>query len=160
MKSFRGFTLIELMIVVSIIGILAAIALPSYQSYTIRSQIVEAITLTNELKISINEYYKYHGRFPLNNKAAGIPEPQYLIGNYVKTVHVSNGAIHVTFGNKMNKHVDGKKLTLRPIVVTGSPTSPISWNCGYSEPPEGMETVGENETDVDAKYLAAACRGV
>lgn len=160
MKNSRGFTLIELMIVVAIIGILAAIALPSYQSYTIRAQVTEAITLASELKGDIKEYYKYHGRFPANNRAAGIPEPQHLIGNYVKTIHVVDGAIHVTLGNKVNENVKGKKLTIRPLVVKGSPTSPISWNCGDSEPPEGMNAVGKNQTDIDGKYVASACRGI
>ena len=158
--KINGFTLIELMIVVAIIGILASIALPSYQTYTTRAQVVEALTLAEEIKGAIKEYYKYKGEFPADNASAGVPMPQYLIGNYVKGITVENGAMHVKLGNKVSAAVKGKVLSLRPLVVTGSPQSPISWNCGYSDAPEGMEAVGDNETTVDSMFLPAMCRGI
>jgi type IV pilus assembly protein PilA len=153
-----GFTLIELMIVVAIIGILAAIAIPAYQSYTIRAQVTEAFSLASELKSPIQEFRKEHGQLPATNYAAGIPEADKLIGNYVTRVQVADGAISVTFGNFVNKLVDGKRLTLQPIVVTGSPASPMSWRCGYHGIPRGMEAVGNNQTDVDRKFLPGMCR--
>ena len=154
----RGFTLIELMIVVSIIGILAAIALPSYQSYTVRAQIAEALTLAGELKGEIQDVYKQSGRFPANNRVAGLPASQYLIGNYVESIDVANGALHIRFGNKASKLIGGKVLSIQPLVVPESPASPISWNCGRSSPPKGMRTVGDNRTDVDRQFLPYACR--
>ena len=154
----RGFTLIELMIVVAIIGILASIAIPAYQNYTIRAQLTEAFSLASELKGPIQEYRKERGRFPADNAAAGLPSADKLIGNYVTRVDVHDGAISVTFGNFANTAVAGKVLTLQPLVVTGSPASPMSWRCGYRGIPRGMEVIGENRTNVTLQFLPAACR--
>lgn len=154
----NGFTLIELMVVVAIIGILASIAIPGYQDYIIRSQLAEALTLTESLRKSINDYYSQHGIFPKDNAAAGAPAPEQLIGNYTRRTVVENGAIHVTLGNRINKNADNLILTQRPLVVKGSPTSPISWLCAYAPAPEGMEAVGVDKTDVPAKFLPGTCR--
>jgi len=154
----NGFTLIELMIVVAIIGILAAIALPAYQDYTIRAQMVEGITMTNALKPKIAEFYNYKGRFPKNNAEAGLPESKYLIGNYVKGMTVVDGAIHVELGNKINRRLTGKILTIRPQFVQQSHITPLAWLCGGSPVVDAMSVTGENRTNVDNSYLPAACR--
>lgn len=154
----NGFTLIELMIVVAIIGILASIALPAYQDYTIRAQVVESFSITGELKLSIKDFYKDRGRFPANNEEAGVPDAQYLIGSYVKRVDVVDGAMHVEFGNYVNSQLLEQVLTIRPIVVSGSPSSPISWTCGYRTPPDGMEAVGEDKTTLNNTHMPSACR--
>jgi type IV pilus assembly protein PilA len=156
--SARGFTLIELMIVVAIIGILAGIAIPAYQDYTIRAQVVEAFSLASELKPSVQDYRKERGRLPADNSAAGVPEPQLLIGNYVKRIEVANGALHIEFGNLANKNIVGAIVTLQPLVVKGSPASPMSWRCGRRSVPQGMEAMGENRTSIDSKYLPSSCR--
>lgn len=154
----KGFTLIELMIVVAIIGILAAIALPAYQDYTIRAQMVEGITMTNALKPKIAEFYEYKGRFPRDNAEAGVPEARYLMGNYVKSMSIEDGAIHIVLGNKINQRLEGKILTLRPQYVVESHLTPLAWLCGGSDPVEGMVVSGENKTDIAAAFLPAACR--
>ena len=154
----NGFTLIELMIVVAIIGILASIAIPAYQDYTIRAQVVEVFSITGELKLSIKDYYKEHGRFPVDNMQAAVPAKSHLIGNYVTEVEVIDGAMHVTLGNYANQHLHGQMVTIRPIFVSESPTSPISWTCGYRSPPKGMEAVGEDKTTLENKHLPGACR--
>ena len=154
----NGFTLIELMIVVAIIGILASIAIPAYQDYTIRAQVTESFSITGELKLSIRDYYKEHGTFPVNNLQAAVPAKEHLIGNYVTEVDVVDGAMHVTLGNHAHSILEGQVLTIRPIFVSANPTSPISWTCGYREPPDGMEPSGDDKTNIDRKHLPGACR--
>lgn len=154
----KAFTLIELMIVIAIVGVLAAVAIPAYQDYIIRSKVVESITLAGEAKTTIQEYYKYHTKFPKDNLEAGAPKPEHLIGNFVKRVDIENGSIHVMMGQKVNAPLKDKVLTIRPAFVTASPTSPISWICGGDEPADGMTAAGENKTDIEAKYLPASCR--
>jgi type IV pilus assembly protein PilA len=155
----KGFTLIELMIVVAIIGILASIAIPAYQDYTIRAQVVEAFSLASELKGAVQEFRKDRGRLPRNNREAGVPEADKLIGNYVTNIQVEDGALHITMGNHANTLIANHVITLQPIVVTGSPASPMSWRCGLRSIPAGMEGVGPNHTDIDNKFLPSSCRG-
>ncbi|WP_431687380.1 pilin [Hahella sp. NBU794] len=154
----NGFTLIELMIVVAIIGILASVALPTYQVYVTRAQVTEAVTIVGELRDQVKEYYKYKGDFPTDNAAAGMPAPNKLLGNFVKNITLENGAFHVQLGNKVNKSLQDKYLTIRPAIVTGSPASPMTWLCGHSPAVEGMEAVGVNKTDIDPAYLPSNCR--
>lgn len=154
----NGFTLIELMIVIAIIGILASIAIPAYQDYTIRAQVIEAMSLTSGMKGSIDEYYKDRGVFPADNETAGTPLPEQMIGNYVNQITVEDGALHVRFGNHANARIADEILSIRPLIVPGSPLTPVSWNCGMRTAPTGMEPVGENKTTVELKYVPSACR--
>jgi len=157
-KRVRGFTLIELMIVVAIIGILASIAIPAYQDYTIRAQVVEALALVDEVKPSVRDYYRERGVWPADNEDAGVPLPEHLLGQYVEGIVVNDGAMHVRFGNKAHANLSGTTLTIRPLYVTANPTSPIAWNCGRSEPPQGMSPQGMDRTDVPAPFLPSSCR--
>ncbi len=154
-KQEAGFTLIELMIVVGIIGILVAASTPNYVMWATKARLKEAHAMASELKGDLNEFYKKRGRFPKNNAEAGLPAPELLVGNYVKSIQVENGAMHVTLGNRMEIFLRGKVFTIHPYIVSGSPKTPVSWGCGKSPPPDGMKTIGEDKTDVDPVYLPA-----
>ncbi len=158
MKYGNGFTLIELMIVVSIIGILASIAVPQYNVYIHRTEVTEAISMASYVREKISKYYVENLSFPENNSRAGIPEPSKMIGNRITGVTVLSGAIHVQMGNKASKPLQGKTLTFRPAVVDGSPSSPIAWLCGHDEPVAGMTAKGANQTDIENTLLPSVCR--
>lgn len=157
--SQKGFTLIELMIVVAIIGVLASIAIPLYLSYAGRAETTEAFSLATYVKPKLDEYFRAHGDFPADNRAADLPSPGSIIGNYVASVRVDHGAIDITFGQKSYKDMQGSVLTIRPLLVDGSPESPIAWLCGYADPPHGMSPVGANRTTLKQLYLPTNCQG-
>lgn len=146
------------MIVIAIIGILATMAVPSYQDRVIRAQVNEGIGLVDFAKQSVAEYYAKNRRMPKDNAAAGLPPSGYIVGNYVSGVAVNDGAILVTFGNRSNKYLSGKRLTIRPAVVEGYSRVPIAWVCGLAGVPEKMRAVGRNETDLPISHLPIECR--
>ncbi len=156
-KTAGGFTLIELMITVAVIAILATITIPSTLTYRHRSEVTEALHLADALREEITYHYATTLLFPSNNNEAGVPEPNLLIGNRVTRIEVENGAIHITLGNKASKSLQGKTLSLRPAIVTGSPTSPISWLCGFDTAVKGMEAVGNNKTNLARAIVPPSC---
>lgn len=155
----KGFTLIELLIVIAIMGILATMALPSYQDRVIRVQVTEALALADIAQKGVEDYYKAKKRLPENNSQAGLPAPEKIVGNFVKKVEVSNGAVNVTLGNRVNKHIEGKVLTMMPAVVADAPIVPIAWVCGNASVPAGMTVKGKNNiTDLLPRHLPVNCR--
>ncbi|EPH3465991.1 pilin, partial [Neisseria gonorrhoeae] len=123
----KGFTLIELMIVIAIVGILAAVALPAYQDYTARAQVSEAILLAEGQKSAVTEYYLNHGEWPADNGAAGVASASDIKGKYVQKVEVKNGVVTATMkSDGVNKEIKNKKLSLWAKRENGS----VKWFCG------------------------------
>src|SRR6202167_4023913 len=114
MKNIKkGFTLIELMIVIAIIGILAAIAIPAYQNYTIRAQVTEGLSLADGFKTTISEYYSNYGVMPTNNAAIGATGA--VVGKYVSAITVNNGGIDIAYaGTQANSNIKAMTLGLLP----------------------------------------------
>ncbi|EMU4459848.1 pilin, partial [Neisseria gonorrhoeae] len=123
----KGFTLIELMIVIAIVGILAAVALPAYQDYTARAQVSEAILLAEGQKSAVTEYYLNNGEWPENNASAGVANPTDIKGKYVESVTVAKGVVTAKMlSSGVNKEIQGKRLSLWARREAGS----VKWFCG------------------------------
>lgn len=146
----QGFTLIELMIVVAIIGILAAIAIPAYQDYTVRAKVSEGLNVAAAAKLGVSEYYDSKGTLPDSNSEAGVPTGTSIVGNYVKGVFIGNdtifghsspGIIEIVYTNDPN--ILNRDIFLEPTVEAGS----ITWSCAFIDP-----------VAVPAKFRPANCR--
>ena len=144
MKKQQGFTLIELMIVVAIIGILAAIAIPAYQDYTIRAQVSEGLNLAGGAKAAVSEYTMDRGTFPTDNAVAGVAGSADISGKYVDQVAVTatatTGIITVTYGGDAHALLTGNDLILTATTNAGS----VEWVC--------------SDTGIEDRHLPAACR--
>jgi type IV pilus assembly protein PilA len=169
-KLQKGFTLIELMIVVAIIGILAAIAIPAYQDYTIRAQVSEGMNLAAAAKAAVAESFLNTGEAPNNRTEAGMSaNAADTNGKYVASVNVTDGAIVITFGNEANAQISNETLGLTPYET---PDLSVAWKCGAADVPAGAPNPigtsgGGNAATVSngtlagaafQKYLPAACR--
>ncbi len=151
----KGFTLIELMIVVAIIGILAAIAIPAYQNYTIRAQVTEGLNLGDGLKTPIAEYYASMGTMPAT--IAALTGNGSSAGKYVTKTAVTAGAIEVTFGNQANAKIGAKVLALLPY---SNANLDLVWVCGSAAVPAGLVALSTDTaatTTVVSQYLPQSC---
>jgi type IV pilus assembly protein PilA len=164
----KGFTLIELMIVVAIIGILAAIAIPAYQDYTIRSQVSEGLTLASDIKAGVAEFTAQTGDWPADLREAGLGSATAgdKTGRYVSSINVTNGTITITYGLDANTRIVDETLAIRPFV---NDNGDVVWQCGDATQPDSSYAnsggVDGGGTDSDAgttsvldKYVPASCR--
>lgn len=156
--SPRGFTLIELVVVMAIIAILALMAVPSYHDKYIREQVIEAMRLTDIAKGPIAAAWATTKTFPDDNAAAGLPVADKVVSNYVKSLTVEAGAIHVVFGNQAKGALRGMTLSLRPAVIDDAPIVPVAWVCGFAAAPEKMTVIAANKTDLPRHWLPVNCR--
>ncbi|WP_285404517.1 pilin [Luteibacter sp. ME-Dv--P-043b] len=149
----KGFTLIELMIVVAIIAILAAIAIPQYQNYIIRTQVTEGMNLADGAKTAVAEYYNNKGVFPPSNVTAGLATAKSITGKYVSQVDASKGIIVATFNSsapqEANSKINNNIIVLSPYDNGGT----IAWNCKAAS--GGAKAAGTYVADA---YLPTACR--
>ena len=173
--NHKGFTLIELMIVVAIIGILAAIAIPQYQNYVARSQVAEALSLASGAKTAVAEYFNTNGTFPADNTEAGLSDPEDISGKYVSSVkwehagttpHPNGNPKYfvVTFASDAHSFLSDKEFLL---CANQTGESPIQWECGLAclgDRPAGVIALstphcsGATCTQVDTKYLPSSCQ--
>ncbi|HGO8977988.1 TPA: pilin [Neisseria meningitidis] len=159
----KGFTLIELMIVIAIVGILAAVALPAYQDYTARAQVSEAILLAEGQKSAVTEYYLNHGEWPANNSSAGVATSANIKGKYVEKVEVKNGVVTATMlSSGVNNEIKGKKLSLWAKRQDGS----VKWFCGQPVTRDDAKATNDDVTadndnsnnGINTKHLPSTCR--
>ncbi|HEU4532432.1 MAG TPA: pilin [Steroidobacteraceae bacterium] len=161
----KGFTLIELMIVVAIIGILAAIAIPAYQDYTIRAQVSEGLTLASDIKAGVAEYMAQTGAWPANLQEAGVAsvgaDATSKAARYVESVDVTTGTITITYGKDANAKIDGQQLALQPFV---NENGDVVWKCGNADEAAGVSAdpgAGASPavaTSLADKHVPASCR--
>ncbi|HEZ7233983.1 TPA: pilin [Neisseria meningitidis] len=157
----KGFTLIELMIVIAIVGILAAVALPAYQDYTARAQVSEAILLAEGQKSAVTEYYLNHGEWPGDNSSAGVATSSEIKGKYVKSVEVKNGVVTAQMASSnVNNEIKGKKLSLWAKRQNGS----VKWFCGQpvtrnkAKDDAVTAATGKGTANINTKHLPSTCR--
>jgi len=137
----KGFTLIELMIVVAIIGIIAMLAIPAYQTYLIRAQIAEGLNIVGPLKQAVVEFHKDSGVYPANNAEAALQTPTNYSGSYVTSISVNGPTISIMYGNKANAEISGWTVS----VIAQDNAGSTSWVC-------------ESGGIIPNKYLPSACR--
>jgi type IV pilus assembly protein PilA len=151
--------MIEVLVVIGIVAILSLLAIPGLQERLVREQVTSALPLADIAKPPIAAAWATTQTFPANNTAAGLPSPEKIVSNYISSVVVAGGALHMTFGNSASGALRGMVLSIRPAVVMDAPIVPVSWLCGNAATPNQMTVIGENRTNLPEKFLPVNCRG-
>ena len=154
----RGFSMIELVMVMAVVAILALIAVPTFLDRNVRLQVQEAMALTKLPKSRVEAFYATNKDMPNNNEDAGAPAKEKMVSTLVTEVSIDAGAVTITFGNSVNSAIAGKHLTWRPAIVKDTPTTPWEWLCNNKPVPTGMTAMGANRTDIPGKWLPIECR--
>jgi len=163
-KLERGFTLIELMIVVAIIGILASIAVSAYQTYTVRAQVAEALNMAAGAKAPVVDAFNMTGSPPADRSAAGMTAlPGDTQGKYVAAVDIDDGRVDITFGNDAHQDIQAGVVSFTPYMA---PSGSIVWRCGAAGVPGptvvpltgGGVTAVHAAPTIDTRYLPSSCR--
>jgi len=138
--------------------ILATLALPGMFNGLVRDQIIESAPLIDVAKKKVAAYWAGSGTMPAGNAEAGLPAPDKMVGNYVRSIVTRNGVIDVEFGNNASGTIAGTILSFRPAVVDDAPMVPVAWVCGAAAGPAGMTVRGDNRTTVPSQALPVNCR--
>jgi type IV pilus assembly protein PilA len=149
---------VEMMVVMGIIAILALMTVPTYMEKAVREQVTEALPLADIAKAPTAAAWALALPLPADNEAAGLPASDKIVSNYVSSVSVQGGAIHIVFGNRASGVLKGKVLSLRPAVVEDARVVPVSWVCGNAAAPDKMTVKGMNKTDLPNLLLPVKCR--
>lgn len=129
MAKGQGFTYLELMVVVSIISVLAAIAIPAFNDYVVKSKVTEALLASVSSRKSVEEYYAYHGVLPRNNDEAGLSPASMIKGNYFSALTVIDGSVLILFDERGGESLEGLTLTLKPEINPNYPLQITGWHC-------------------------------
>jgi len=149
-----------MMVVMGIIAILALMTVPTYMEKAVREQVTEALPLADIAKAPTAAAWALALPLPADNEAAGLPAADKIVSNFVSSVSVQGGAIHIVFGNRASSVLKGKVLSLRPAVVEDARVVPVSWVCGNAAVPDKMTVKGMNKTDLPNLLLPVKCRAV
>lgn len=156
--KLSGFSVIEMMVVMAILVILAMIAVPSSLGRILKEQVAATVPWADAAKEPIASNWKNNKIMPADNAAAGLPSADKMVSNFVTSLVVENGAIHMTLGNKAHPKLQGKVLSIRPAVIEESTIVPVAWICGHAKAPTPMAVKGQDKTTIPDEYLPQSCR--